>query len=297
MIYSILSMRKLRKVVSNMRHIISQLKSNMRYLSKTERKIARLIVDSPLEFSEYTMTELASIADVSHGSIINFSKKFAGGGYPELKNIVATSVKMAELGTDNGGSGTISDELANTIKNNTDAYQLTSEINSEEVIKAVADKIRSAKKVEIYGVYRSAAVATDFYYQLIEVGIPASFVSDILTCAVSAAMLDRESLVVAISSSGKTKDILDAVKNAKENDVPVVCLTSNKNSPLARMSDYPLIASSCGNGLSGREMEIRSSQLLLTDVICSYLRHGMDAEGQKKYLRLKEILNSHSVND
>ena len=280
-----------------MRNIISQLKSNIGYLSKTERKIARYIIDAPLEFAEYTMTELSAMADVSHGSIINFSKKFAGGGFPELKNLVVASAGLSELGVDDANKGTINDALVSTIRNNTDAYKLTAEINSVEILKAVADKIRSAKKVEIYGIFRSAAVATDFYYQLIEIGIPASFVSDILTCAVSATMLDSESLVVAISSSGKTKDIIDAVRNAKANGVPVVCITSNKNSPLARISDYPLIASSCGNGLSGREVEIRSSQLLITDVICSYLRHGMDAEGQKKYLRLKEILNSHSVND
>ena len=57
---------------------------------------------------------------------------------------------MSELGVDNSNGETISDELVNTIKNNTDAYKLTAEINSGELIKTVAEKIRSSKKVEIF---------------------------------------------------------------------------------------------------------------------------------------------------
>lgn len=280
------------------KNLISQLKSNMDYLSSAERKIARLIIDDPVEFTRYSMTELSRIADVSQGSIINFSKKFSGGGYPALKFLVSASVDNEENSSaSNNTENDLKKSMADTIRCVSDAYKLTSEINSQETLKAVADKIFNAKKVEIYGIFRSAAVATDFCYQLLEIGIPASFVSDVLTCSVSATMLDENSLVIAVSSSGKTKDVLDAVKTAKANNVPVVCITSNRNSPLARLSDYSLIASSSGNSVIGKEMEIRSSQLLITDAICSYLRNNMDEDGQKQYLKLKDILNSHSVND
>lgn len=279
-------------------NLISRLKSNMDYLSSAERKIANLIINNPRKFTRYSMTELSKLADVSQGSIINFSKKFSGGGYPVLKMHVAGCINDSEKPFSTVHSeDSLKDAIAKTIKNNNDAFHITAEINSESTLKAVADKIKSARKVEIYGIFRSAAVATDFCYQLLEIGIPASFVSDILTCAVSATMLDENSLVIAISSSGKTKDTLDAVKNAKANGVPVVGITSNSNSPLARLSDYPLIASSSGNSVIGKEMEVRASQLLITDAICSYLRCNMDEEGQKQYHKLKDILNSHSVND
>ena len=157
--------------------------------------------------------------------------------------------------------------------------------------------ILSAKKVEIYGVFRSAVVATDFYYQLLPLGIPASFVSDVLTCAVSASMLGDDSLVIAVSSSGQTQDVIDAVRLAKANGVPVVAITSNRGSPLAGISDKVLIAAPSGNSLSASPAEIRMSQLALTDAICSYIRSKLDSDGNKTYFKMNEILSSHNVRD
>ena len=157
--------------------------------------------------------------------------------------------------------------------------------------------ILKAKKVEIYGLFRSGAVATDFYYQLLTLGIPTSYVSDVLTCAASASILDSNHLVIAISCSGQTKDVLDAVKIAKSNRVPVICLTGNKHSPLTKLADLTLVAAPSGNSVTGKEMEIRFSQLALADTLCAYLRNKIDANGEKRYFKLAEIINSHSVND
>lgn len=272
-------------------NLLNQIKSNIDFLTTAERKIAQIILDNPAEFATYSMTELARIAKVSQGTIINFSKKFGGGGYPALKRLASECCVDSKQQYD--GTMRFANALLRTTIDLQDSFELTVDVNLEETLQEVAMKIANAKKVEIYGIFRSAAVATDFYYQLIEIGIPASFVSDILTCAVSASMLDDESLVIAVSSSGRTKDVIDAVKNAKANGVPVVCITSNRNSPLAKLSDYVLVA--CSKNRS--ETEVRASQLLLTDAICSLLRSDMNDADRRKCLKLKEILNSHSVND
>ena len=192
---------------------------------------------------------------------------------------------------------TLKEALNKNISSCETAFELTDEANSEAVLESVTTKLLNAKKVEIYGVFRSAAVATDFCYQLLQLGVSASFVSDILTCSISASMLDENALVIAISSSGRTKDIIDAVKNAKANNVPVVSVTSNINSPLAKLSDDVLIASSSGNSIYSSSTEIRMSQLLLTDTICSYIRSRIDEKGKKRYAKLRKILNSHNVEE
>ena len=48
-------------------------------------------------------------------------------------------------------------------------------------------------------------------------------------CAVSASMLDENSLVIAISDSGATREILDAVTIARKNRVAAICLTSGSD--------------------------------------------------------------------
>jgi len=116
-------------------------------------------------------------------------------------------------------------------------------------------------------------------------------------CAVSASMLNENSLVIAISSTGSTKEIIDAVELAKNNNVPIVGITCNKFSPLAELSDYVLLTASSGITISDRGNEIRLSQLFITDALCSYIRSVIDKSGQNIYYKLQKIISSHSIVD
>lgn len=279
--------------------LLRELKSNLEYMSNAERKIAEVIVADPKQFTAYSLSELSKRAGVSQGSVINFANKYGGGGFPALKMQVATALshEQEQPFSAVGKEDTFKEILDKTTGGIYDALKNTSVLNDEETLKAVAEMILRAKKVEIYGVFRSAAVATDFYFQLLQLGISAAFVSDVLTCAVSASMLGEGSLVVAISSSGQTRDIINAVGLAKANGVPVVAITAHKSSPLAKLSDRVLVALPSGNAVSTNATEIRLSQLALTDALCSYIRNKIDADGNNRYFKMSEILKSHNVGD
>ena len=129
-------------------NLISYLKTNINYLTAVERRIAQIIVDTPDKFITYTMLDLAQYADVSQGSIINFSKKFAGGGFPELKLMIAANLKHYSTLITDSEPLSKDDILSKTISAQNAAYLLTSGANSEETLARVAEKILNAKKVE-----------------------------------------------------------------------------------------------------------------------------------------------------
>jgi len=279
--------------------LLRELRSSLAYMSNAERRIAEAILQDPKKFTGYSLGSFAVLAQVSQGSIINFANKFCGGGFPQLKMEIAASLSHEDERPFSTveGSDSLKQILDKTASDIWAGLRNTVVLNNEETIRSVADKMLRAKKIEIYGIYRSATVATDFYYQLLHLGIPAAFVSDVLTCAVSASMLGEGSLVFAISSSGQTQDVIDAVRIAKQNGVSVVAVTSHKNSPLAALADDVLIASPSGNSQSMSATEIRISQLLLVDTLCSYLCNKMDADGRQRYFKMSEILSSHNVKD
>jgi len=64
---------------------------------------------------------------------------------------------------------------------------------------------------------------------------------------------------------------------------------------LAKLSDEVLVAPPSGNSLSTSDIEIRTSQLTITDAICSYLQRELDKTGEKNYYRVNKILNSHNI--
>lgn len=280
-------------------NILCKISANMDFFSNVERKLAEAILDNPEKIVTCSMAELSGITGISQGSINNFSNKICGEGYAGLKLRIASGIPGFKKPTFNyvNESDGIKDILKKSTEKNIVAFNNTVELNSEEVLKKAAEKILNSKKTELYGIFQSGLVAKDFYMQLIQLGLPASYVSDVLTLPVSASLLDEECLIIAISSSGRTKDILDAVKAGKENNVPVICITSQKNSPLAKISDYVLLVTSSEASISNSMNEVRLSQMFLCDALASYLRYKIDKDGYKQYYRISKIISSHSVND
>lgn len=279
------------------RKLLRELSSTLKFMSSKEKKIAEYILLNATTFTGLSLKQFSELSNVSQGSIVNFSKKYTGGGFPVLKMEVASCVAVEEkkqkIASVAGEYKSITYDVFERIKASLDN---TYAVNDEESILSVVKKILLAKKVEVCGVYRSAVVANDFYLQLVQLGIPANFVSDVLTCAISASFLDSESLFIAISFSGRTKDVIDAVKIAKEKNVPVVCITGNKNSPLAKLSDQVLVAATSGSE-DGTATETRLSQIALTDAICKILAQKLKGDVAVNAEVINKILTSHNVND
>lgn len=282
-----------------MKNVFAQIKADYECLTRVERSIADLILSEPKRFIACSMAELSQIAEVSQGSIHNFAKKYSSGGFAALKLRVAGCIPEYEerpftvVDKESGIKGVMELKMQETAA----AFRNAWEVNDEAVLKRTAERIMAASKVELYGVFQSAIVAKDFCYGLIQLGIPAAFVEDSLMSAVSASMLDSSALVIAVSSTGQTKEVIDTVAIAKNNAVPVVCLTSNKSSRLAQMADDVLLATSSGLSISDRADEIRMTELLLVDTLCSYIRSVIDITGENHYYKLKDIIGSHSIKD
>lgn len=282
------------------KNIIVELRSAYPYLSPVEKRITDLILRDPREFVALSTAELSYRAEVSQGSINNFAKKYAGSGFSALKLRVAGCLQEVEAEKTfslANPDGTVKSAMAKKIDSTMTAFYNTLQINDEQAFQNAVDLILHAGKVQVYGVYYSGIAANDFCYHLLQIGIPASFVSDMLMCAVSALMMDTHGVMVAISASGRTKEILDAAEIAKEKGARVIGLTSDKFSPLASLADVVLLSASGKKSVTDSVDETRLSQLLVLDTLCAYLRGKTEGGNTENYYRLKQIVNSHSIVD
>jgi len=277
------------------KNILSEIESRIDFMRPAERRITEVILRDPVGFTELSMVELAERARVSQGSVVNYSRRLVGGGYPLLKMKVAETIAAGgRVHAEGRGGSEMKKTLDKMLDGATRAMRNTAEVNSDETLARVADMILGASRVELCGLFRSAVVATDFCYHLIQIGIPATYISDTLTSLASASLLTKDSLLIAISLSGETKDVIEACRAARENGVPVVAITCNRESPLARLADELLISAvSGGLGYFGENSEARLSQMLLVDTVCAYL--GDRIEDSAKQTRLRGILDSHGI--
>lgn len=52
--------------------------------------------------------------------------------------------------------------------------------------------------------------------------------------------INSNDFVIGIAASGTTPYVIGALKTCQENDIPTGCITCNPNSPLSKVSDYPI---------------------------------------------------------
>jgi DNA-binding MurR/RpiR family transcriptional regulator len=282
------------------KNIITQLRSSYSFLSPVEKRIADVLLKDPEKFIRMTSMQLAETADVAQGSIHNFAKKFSGGGFSALKLMVASCInKTVEppVFTAIDANRTLKEVMAQKIKGNIAAFYNTLEINDEQELQTAVELLLKTNRILTYGVYYSGVSAEDFCYHLIQFGIPATYVADALMSAVSASMLDQNGLIFAVSSSGRTKEIIDVVQIARGKGATVICLTSDRFSPLAALSDVVLLSAPSGMSVAESGDEVRLTQQLVLDTLCSLIRVKIDNGDKTRFFKLKEIVNSHSIQD
>lgn len=105
-------------------------------------------------------------------------------------------------------------------------------LDDKEVDKMVGE-ILKAKNIFVVGAGRSGLVGKAFAMRLVQVGISAHVVGETTTPAIT-----KKDLLIAVSGSGRTSQILNVAKIAKDIGVKVLTITSYPEEKLGQMSDH-----------------------------------------------------------
>ena len=228
-----------------MSKIEALINSRMHSFTKSEKKVADYILNSKKsDITRITISELAANCGVSEATIVRYVKKVGFESFQEFK---------LNLALDNDDE-IVEDEKDITISQNDSPQDILRKtkvgfLQSIENTNAIIDMnkflqaanfIRSAKKIEIYGVGSSSAVGKILQYKLTRLGFPAYAIEDPHMQAISAATLDLGDLAFGISQSGSTKDTVDSLAIAKKHGATTICLTEHVNSPITKYADVVL---------------------------------------------------------
>lgn len=109
----------------------------------------------------------------------------------------------------------------------------------------------------------------------------------------SSGIIDKETIVIAISSRGEDRDTINAVKRAKYNDAKTIGITSNKSSYLALLCDS-VIDSSCDfskNTTSLKSFQAEYFALALLGVYLGYKEGYMTEIHMNVTLKMAQMLS------
>lgn len=136
-----------------------------------------------------------------------------------------------------------------------------------QVIGQAASLIYRARRVVILGVGGSASVCLDFEHKLLRIGIISHSYSDFHLMLMVASQLDEQDVVIVISQSGETRELLKAVEIANARQARVICITNDNASPLSQCADLSIFSPAMSGPLLGQNAVARIIQLNLLDTL------------------------------
>lgn len=221
--------------------MLNKIRAIQENLSKSEKKIAAIILEQPENYVNATMSELAAAANVSEPTIIRFCRRLKLDGYREfrlrLAQHLASQVHYQHSKIEAGDSGnTLIDKVFHSA-----ISSLSSARNQLDgtVVDHAIDVLFKSQHIEIYGVGGAGIVVNDAQLKFVRLGLNSQPCCDTYLQRISAAMLNDKSCVLAISNSGRSKDLLASVKLAKTSGAKIISITASA-SPLAALSDLHL---------------------------------------------------------
>ena len=136
-----------------------------------------------------------------------------------------------------------------------------------EALSAAADAVAAARVVDCCGIGASAVVALDLDHRLGRVGVVCRPRTEGHAALVSAAGLGPGDVLVAVSHSGRTADVVGAAREAAARGATVVALTSTAASPLTAVATHVLLAAGRETAYRAGSMASRTGSLLVVGAI------------------------------
>ncbi|RDW22196.1 transcriptional regulator [Oceanobacillus arenosus] len=263
-------------------------------LTKSEQKVAELVMSDTQEAVYSTVTDLSEKAGVGETTVIRFCRKLGFRGFQEFKLAVAQNLANPneQIHGKIEETDTIEEVAAKITQQNSKVLKDSLELLQNESLQKAVTAIINAKKVYFFGVGSSGTTANDARIRFMRMGLNVDYSSDSHIMAMQASLVGEQDVVVGISSSGSTKDVVDAIQIAKENKAFIICITNHARSPITQYADVILLAASKETPLQGGAFTSKIAQLHLLDILTVIIdRQEKDSSFSAVEKTAKSVLN------
>ncbi|MGL4773440.1 MAG: MurR/RpiR family transcriptional regulator [Clostridium sp.] len=273
---------------------IFKIKEGINTFTETEKKIAEYILEYKDEALPLSAQELGDKVNTSAAAVVRFSKKLGYKGFTAFKmELAKSSNEMAyeDFSEIIKESDSIEAIVNKTKTSTANTLEQTYKLINMAALKNTIDSINEAKNTYLYGVGASGLVALDFQYKLSRIKKNCIFQIDSNIQLASAVHIEENDVAIGISYSGETKEVILALKKAKENGAKTIAITKYTNNTLSKLADYTLFVPNEEQDLRLGAMSSRMAELTLTDLIYLGVVKSDYANSLKYIQATREMVN------
>ena len=209
------------------------LRSKYSELTRSGRRVADYLTQHAGEAQYLSISSLAVACGVAEATIFRFCRSLGFDGYNEMKialaqaNAIPTAAGANKLepGTDTATLCTHASAVA------LEAINGTRTVLDPAAIDAAATLLQRARQVFCFGQGGSQILANDIWARFATVSTKFRTAGDSHMQTLSASLMVPEDVVLFISYSGSTRDMMETLRIAKGNGAKVILLTHYADAP------------------------------------------------------------------
>jgi DNA-binding MurR/RpiR family transcriptional regulator len=207
-------------------------------LSKVQKNIADYILNNKFEVVRITISELAQKCSVSEPTVIRFINKLDYSSYQTFRIDMAGELSKEthnsfskDIKIDDGYQNIEANDNIDIIKQKviSSAICAISDLNniiSTEDLDLAVNLIFESNSILFYGSGGSSVIAMDAYHKFMRIGKKVSFYLNSHFSLIKTSHLESNDVVVLISHTGESREVLECADNAKKKGCKIIGITS-----------------------------------------------------------------------
>ncbi|WP_157017097.1 MurR/RpiR family transcriptional regulator [Mesorhizobium xinjiangense] len=276
--------------------ILSQIKDSYGELRKAERRVADMVLADVSFAVDASNAEIARRANVSEPTVTRFCRAIGCEGVRDFKLKLAQSVVVGRLylspaSPEPGEEGSpLWSVVFNEARNALSAVERS--INPADVLRA-AEMVAGAHQVVVFGLGgSSSALALETQNRLFRYGVVVSAYSDPYVMKMTASTLKPNDLVIAISSTGRTREVVEAVALAKHYRAKTMAITAPA-SDLSAEADLALAVDIPEFPDALKPTASRYAFLAILDLVSTAVGYHLEPNARETLRRIKYTVINH----
>ena len=223
----------------------------LKNLTATEKALIEYIEKDPLNFIQMKPKEIASQAYISVASIYRLISKLELDGFNDLKVAVNLSLQQKRENIENIDYPILPTDshyevMLRLKKVYENTIQDTLDLIDPETLVCISQLMNQSAAIDVYTSSANLYFALNFQFQMQEINVPIQVYEDEYRQGLCAANSDPSHLALVISFGGQSENIKRICKILKNNQTPIVLITSTDN-PLIEMASELIYMSGIEN--------------------------------------------------
>ncbi|MDO4322348.1 MAG: MurR/RpiR family transcriptional regulator [Lachnospiraceae bacterium] len=250
------------------REVLEVIRDSYAAIFPAEKKVADLILRKPQEVVNYKVSELARASEVSDATIVRMCHHLGYSGYYQFRIALARDLGKKQFKV-TGIEGS-DDIVRKTFEDFAETVLEIGKSFDKETLRSCIDLIKNAGTVHIISVGNTTNLARYMGFRLERLGIKSTY-SELPEYYINHINLsDERDIAIAISKSGTSKRVLEAMRLAKEKNLKMIAITANIQSPAAELADYVLPSSAKQEPLSVYKGYSYLNEFVIIDALLSF---------------------------